>query len=374
MPSAVLLHLVEPASWRTALAEGALRPPSLRSAGFVHLSTPEQVALPAERLFAGRRDLVLLAVDPDRLADPVRWEPGAPEDPPDLRFPHLYGPLPTTAVVAVLPYLPRDRDGRFGPPEEVPAADDALGRALAFQLSLHTRRAADVVEVPGGVALSDPRIPHSYDDNRLLLSVPVAAGTVADTARRVGRAAGWRRAAATLRWPGAAAVSGELAAVGWEAEELLVMARPSAAAPGGDRAEVARQSEVRPLWERSWRQLLPDGPERDEMVAQLLGREHRNDLAVAVTDVIAREGGRVVAAGQLRIDGATAVVDSVLTDTEARGRGHADAVLARILTLAADAGTDLTMLEARAEDWPRRWYARRGFREVGSVWEVLGPL
>ena len=69
----------------------------------------------------------------------------------------------------------------------------------------------------------------------------------------------------------------------------------------------------------------------------------------------------MVASGQLRVDGATAAVDSVLTDPAARGRGHADAVLARALDLAAGAGCDLVVLEAAADDWPRHWYARRGF-------------
>jgi GNAT superfamily N-acetyltransferase len=104
-----------------------------------------------------------------------------------------------------------------------------------------------------------------------------------------------------------------------------------------------------------------------------VGREYRNDRVLAVRDVVVREGGRVVAAGQLRADGATAMVDSVLTDPEARGRGHGAAVLARTVTLAAEAGCDLVVLEARALDWPRHWYARRGFRVVGSVWDVLGP-
>ena len=102
----LLLHLFEPGDWRAAQAAGALRPPSLADAGFVHLSTPEQVHLPAARLFPGRRDLVLLVVDPARLTDPVRFEPGVPGDPEAMRFPHLYGPLPTTAVIAVVPYVP----------------------------------------------------------------------------------------------------------------------------------------------------------------------------------------------------------------------------------------------------------------------------
>lgn len=109
-----LVHLCTPGEWAHARKEGAHRPDSLRTEGFVHLSAPQQVHLPANRLFAGRRDLLLLRLDPDRLAAPVRWEPGAPSDDPALRFPHLYGPLPVEAVIGVDSYLP-GTDGRFAP-------------------------------------------------------------------------------------------------------------------------------------------------------------------------------------------------------------------------------------------------------------------
>jgi uncharacterized protein (DUF952 family)/GNAT superfamily N-acetyltransferase len=363
----VLVHLIEPAQWRAALDDGAVRPPSLESVGFVHLSTPGQVHLPAERLYPGRRDLVLLVVDPARLIDPVRMEPGVPADPGGVLFPHLHGPLPVTAVTAVVPYRPPT-------PPQLPAPGDVLGRTLAYYASVPVRRAVGLGDVPGGVAVLDPDFAHSRDNNRLVLTEPVDAATVEAAAEEVGGNAGWPHLAAALLWPGAAEVAAELGRRGWATEELLLMTRPAGHVPGGDRAEVVAQEVVHEFWTSSWRQSLEGlGPQLDQVVAQLVGREHLNDRVVDVRDVVVRENGRVVASGQLRIDGATAAVDSVLTDPASRGRGYADAVLARSLNLATEAGCDLVVLEAAADDWPRTWYGRRGFETVGSSWSVDRP-
>jgi len=53
---------------------------------------------------------------------PLRWEPGVPGDPEAMRFPHLYGPLPTVAVTSVTPYVP-GADGKF--PELTSGQPDA---------------------------------------------------------------------------------------------------------------------------------------------------------------------------------------------------------------------------------------------------------
>jgi uncharacterized protein (DUF952 family)/GNAT superfamily N-acetyltransferase len=367
MASDVLVHLIEPAAWRKALAEGAVRPPSLADVGFVHLSTPDQVHLPAEALYPGRRDLVLLVVDPARLTDPVRFEPGMPSDPASMRFPHLYGPLPVTAVIAVVPY-------RAPTPFTLPAPDDRLGRALAYATSMPIRRAVGVGDVPGGVAILDPDHAHSHDNNRLLLTEPVDADTVEAAADEVAGNAGWPHRAVGLLWPGADGVAAALGRRGWNVDELLLMARPATPTAGGERVEEVEQREVHGFWERSWRRDLPHaGRDLDAVVADLIGREHLNDRVVAVTDLVVREEGQVVASGQLRVDGATAAVDSVLTDPAARGRGHAGAILARALDLAARVGCDLVVLEAAADDWPRHWYARLGFEVVGAVWAADRP-
>lgn len=112
----VLVHLCSAGDWKAAQQSGAHRPDSLDAVGFVHLSSPEHVHLPANRLYAGRTDLVLLRIDAARLSSPVRWEPGVPSDPDGMVFPHLYGPLPVETVISVTAYLP-GADGLFAPNE-----------------------------------------------------------------------------------------------------------------------------------------------------------------------------------------------------------------------------------------------------------------
>ena len=116
MASEMLVHLCGVEEWSRARASGGIDPSAETGppggARFVHLSTPEQVHRPANRLYRGRTDLLLLHIDPALLDSPVRWEPGVPTDPESMLFPHLYGPLPARAVVRVTPYRPA-ADGAF---------------------------------------------------------------------------------------------------------------------------------------------------------------------------------------------------------------------------------------------------------------------
>lgn len=108
----LLVHLCVRQHWETFRSHREIRPEP--DVGFIHLSTQAQVHLPANRIFAGRTDLVLLYLDPERLGSPLRWEPGVPGDPEAMLFPHLYGPLPIDAVVGVEDYR-EGPDGAFPP-------------------------------------------------------------------------------------------------------------------------------------------------------------------------------------------------------------------------------------------------------------------
>jgi uncharacterized protein (DUF952 family) len=109
----MILHACPKVAWDSALAAGGYAGDTLETEGFVHCSDPGTVHLPLTALFAGRTDLVLLAIDPALVTVPVRWEPGDPADPAGTPwFPHVYGPIPVDAVTAVHDLVP-EPDGSF---------------------------------------------------------------------------------------------------------------------------------------------------------------------------------------------------------------------------------------------------------------------
>jgi uncharacterized protein (DUF952 family) len=112
----VILHICTAAEWAAVPEDGEYRAPSLDTVGFVHCSDPGTAHLPAKALYAGRTDLVLLEIDPGRLGVPLRWEAGVPAHPSEVRFPHVYGPIPRAAVVAVHEFPPGPGDSFELPP------------------------------------------------------------------------------------------------------------------------------------------------------------------------------------------------------------------------------------------------------------------
>jgi uncharacterized protein (DUF952 family) len=86
-----------------------------RRDGFLHFSTAAQVRASAAKHRAGAPDLLLVEADAAALGEALRWEPAPGGKRPGL-FPHLYGPLPLSAVRRVVP-LPLGADGLHVFPE-----------------------------------------------------------------------------------------------------------------------------------------------------------------------------------------------------------------------------------------------------------------
>jgi uncharacterized protein (DUF952 family) len=99
----LIFHITSRHEADEASRSGTYVPRDFEREGFVHCSYGHQLAAVADRLFRGRTDLVVLQIDPSRLAAPVILEnlEGGTES-----FPHVYGPIPMTAVVEIHPFQP----------------------------------------------------------------------------------------------------------------------------------------------------------------------------------------------------------------------------------------------------------------------------
>ena len=111
-----LFHIAARADWSEAQPLGRYAPAGYLTEGFVHLSGIDQVLRPANLLYRGRDDLVLLEIDPGRLRSEVVFEPGSHGE--TELFPHLYGPIDNDAVIDVIDF-PVGPDGRFELPAEL---------------------------------------------------------------------------------------------------------------------------------------------------------------------------------------------------------------------------------------------------------------
>ena len=91
----IIYRLVSAEEWRIAQAAGEFRGSAddLRD-GYIHFSTRAQLEGTAAKHYRGREDLLVLAVSSAALGDALRWEPARNEQ----LFPHLYAPLPVSAV------------------------------------------------------------------------------------------------------------------------------------------------------------------------------------------------------------------------------------------------------------------------------------
>jgi uncharacterized protein (DUF952 family) len=103
-----IFHIAQRHVWETARDTGVPYTMStldltLEQEGFIHCSrSMAQVEGVLSRYYADVKDeLVLLVIDPSLLDAPVRLEPAG-----DEFFPHIYGPIQSSAVIDVRP-LPR---------------------------------------------------------------------------------------------------------------------------------------------------------------------------------------------------------------------------------------------------------------------------
>ena len=91
-----IFHITDKSTWRDAKHGSLYEGGTLSIDGFIHCCFLEQIEGVLLNWFKGKRDLVILEIDPEILLSPIRYEnlEGGLEE-----FPHVYGPINLDAVV-----------------------------------------------------------------------------------------------------------------------------------------------------------------------------------------------------------------------------------------------------------------------------------
>ncbi|MEO3415351.1 DUF952 domain-containing protein [Roseovarius sp. CAU 1744] len=108
----LIYKIFRPSEWAELKAkkETAGAPVDLAD-GYVHFSTAEQAPETLAKHFPGKADLMLLAVETDRLGDALKWEPARG----GALFPHLYRNLRLADVAWAQPLPLRDGQPQLPP-------------------------------------------------------------------------------------------------------------------------------------------------------------------------------------------------------------------------------------------------------------------
>jgi uncharacterized protein (DUF952 family) len=136
MPAMRIFHIATLDDWKRAQETGTYTTSTLgrtlEQEGFIHASRHDQVPAIRDRFYAEVTEpLVVLEIETDLLDAEVRDEQVG-----DEVFPHIYGPLPASAVVAWRPArLPPIELGSHAPKAPVPAVTLAF-RGLAIVLGV----------------------------------------------------------------------------------------------------------------------------------------------------------------------------------------------------------------------------------------------
>ncbi|MEX2210286.1 MAG: GNAT family N-acetyltransferase [Gaiellaceae bacterium] len=199
---------------------------------------------------------------------------------------------------------------------------------------------------PLGTAVRDERFALRHDSNYLFVERAASAEEI-------------RGELVRLRLP-IAVVPGDLEETG---QDFVVMVHRGERLPPARPAEQAALEDVAPLRREG---VLGQPWGNSDVADQLIAARAELATRISVTHFVARAGGQIVAWADLYADGDEAQIEDVATILEHRGQGYATGV---VLTALA-AAPQFCFLVADAGDWPRVWYARLGFEDVGRYSKV----
>lgn len=243
--------------------------------------------------------------------------------------------------------------------------DTALHRRLlAASVRLRGAMATQQLELPFAVCLIGEDLPAVHDTNVVIVTAQVPPAVLLRSVDRLAATAGWAHRRIEVDDPAVERrLRQPLLDAGYERQRHVSMVRgpePPVAETAaavivdvGDQLALSRALLRQQPWARS--DALLDQFARRE---QLLARHARARVAIAPPD-------EPVSRALLLRHGDLLEIDDVGTLTDHRGRGWSRAVLDRAIAHGRETDTSDIVLIADGDDWPRRWYGRLGFREIG---------
>ncbi len=110
----MIYHITHKNNWEKAKIEGTYTSSSLKKQGFIHCAKKGQIVSVANYRFKNQKDLVILCIDEKKSNAKIVYENTQGHG----KFPHIYGPINTDAVVKVIEFKP-NKTGNFTLPQNL---------------------------------------------------------------------------------------------------------------------------------------------------------------------------------------------------------------------------------------------------------------
>lgn len=244
---------------------------------------------------------------------------------------------------------------------------DVHRRLGAWHTRIRVAMATRILDLPFATYAITDDLPDIHDLNLAMVTAPVPPDVLLRSVDRVAEAAGWRHRRIEIDDAAVAdRLRDPLRRAGYTEQQFVTMRLDSG--PAGMAATSAASATIVDIVDQLdlARAVAAEQPWADSarLVDELVERELRLARVADCRAVVAPRRD-AVSRCLLLSDADLVEIDAVGTLRAHRGQGWSRAVVACAIAEARAATAAHVVLVADVDDWPRSWYARLGFREIG---------